>query len=96
MIVIYCWHVITTSNKESKTSLSRSWRRGIIPRYGSKKSLNQKSGSVKTFSIVKLVYMEVFITFDKERESGPKDKHTNTHTHTHTNQQTNIKTYNID
>ena len=54
-----------------------------------KKSLNQKSGSVKTFSIGKLVYVEDFITFDEERGPGPKDKHThkqtNKHTYTHQN-----------
>ena len=48
-----------------------------------KKRLNQKSGSVKTFSIGKLVYMEIFITFDQEPESGSKDKHTNTQTNKH-------------
>ena len=45
-----------------------------------KKSLNQKSGSVKTFSIGELVYMEDSITFDEERGPGPKDKHTNIQT----------------
>ena len=61
-----------------------------------KNNLNQKSGSVKTFSIVELVYMEVFISFDEERESDSKDKQTNKHTNKQTNKPTNIETYNID
>ena len=66
--------------------------KGVMPRHGPKKNSNQKSGSVKTFSIVELVYMEVFISFDEERESDSKDKQPNKQT----NKPTNIETYNID
>ena len=55
-----------------------------------KNSLNQKSGSVKTFSIVELVYMEVFISFDEERESDSKDKQTNKPTNQQTNKHWNL------
>ena len=63
-------------------------KKGDITPLRVKKSLNQKSGSVKTFSIGKLVYVEDFITFDEERGPGPKDKHT----HKQTNKHTNIET----
>ena len=63
----------------SSITKTGQWVIGVIP-ISVQESLNQKSGSVKTFPVPELVYMEVFVTFDQELKSARAVKQSNIQT----------------